>query len=76
MQTFLCGSFQNTTNHLPDLLSKNELKEYDLSYNFEEFYWLIHKIAIRLVVLVAQLCANFCDPMDWSLSGFSAHGIP
>ena len=45
MQTFLCGSFQDATNHLPDLLSKNELKEYDLSYNFEEFYWLIHKIA-------------------------------
>ena len=33
------------------------------------------KLPIRLVVLVAQSCANFCDPMDCSLSGLSVHGI-
>ena len=26
-------------------------------------------------VLVDQLCASLCDPMDCSLSGSSAHGI-
>ena len=26
-------------------------------------------------VLVAQLCPTLCDPMDYSPSGFSVHGI-
>ena len=25
-------------------------------------------------VKVAQLCLSLCDPMDWSLPGFSGHG--
>ena len=26
--------------------------------------------------LVAQLCLTLCDPMDWSPSGSSVHGLP
>ena len=26
-------------------------------------------------VLVAQLCLTLCDPLDYSLPGFSAHGV-
>ena len=26
-------------------------------------------------VLAAQSCLTLCDPMDWSLPGFSVHGI-
>lgn len=48
MQTFLCGSLQNTTRHLPDLLSRNESREYDIFYNFQVLHRLIYKTAIRL----------------------------
>ena len=30
---------------------------------------------ILVKVLVAQSCPTLCNPMDWSLSGFSVHGI-
>ena len=30
---------------------------------------------MKVKVLVAQSCLTICDPMDYSLPGFSAHGI-
>ena len=34
-----------------------------------------HTHKIQDEVLVAQLCLTLCDPMDYSLPGFSVHGI-
>ena len=31
--------------------------------------------ALCVCVLVAQLCPTICDPIDYSLSGYSVHGI-
>ena len=31
--------------------------------------------SLKVKVLVAQLCPTFCDPMDCSPPGSSAHGI-
>ena len=30
---------------------------------------------MKVKVLVAQLCLTLCDPMDYSLPGFSVHGF-
>ena len=37
-------------------------------------YYLLH-IPLRCESEVAQLCPTLCDPMDYSLSGSSVHGI-
>ena len=33
------------------------------------------KMKIKVKVLVTQLCPTLCDPMDYSPSGSSIHGI-
>ena len=30
---------------------------------------------MKVKVLVTQLCSTLCDPMDYSLLGYSVHGI-
>ena len=37
--------------------------------------WLMFVKGIAVGGLVAQLCPAFCDPMDYSLQGFSIHAI-
>ena len=36
---------------------------------------IIPFIEVLCVCSVAQLCPTLCDPMDYSLPGFSVHGI-
>ena len=36
--------------------------------------WLL-KHSLKVNVLVAQSCQTLCDPMDYSPSGSSVHGI-
>ena len=40
----------------------------------QSFIILVVAVAIG-VVFVSQLCPTLCDPMDYSLPGFSVHGI-
>ena len=38
--------------------------------------WWKHSLSWRVCVcLVAQLCTTLCDPLDWSPTGSSVHGI-
>ena len=45
-------------------------KYYIFKYSFPLWF-----IIVKVKVSVAQACPTLCDPMDYSLPGFSAHGI-
>ena len=39
------------------------------------WHFLLKCIKVKSVSEVAQLCPSLSDPMDWSLPGYSVHGI-
>ena len=47
-----------------------------INFEFIFVYGIISKYSESVVkVLVAHSCLTLCDPMDYSLSGYSVHGI-
>ena len=42
---------------------------------WSSFFQTIIVISISSSLCVFQLCSNLCEPMNWSLPGFSVHGI-